>query len=494
LSLFGVQLFKKNDRRVDHHTLYMIDNYVQPSEILTEDFLEKPGHFCGISGIWSPKPINVHKFTFYMLFALQHRGQEACGIAWQNDTRIKTDKALGMVSQRMDSWLTTQELSTCAIGHVRYATHGGSGIINAQPLAIYCNKGHIALAHNGNLSNANELRAELFSQGNIFQTTTDSEIILHRISHSAKTNKIDILKEALAGIEGAFSLCMLWDNELILVRDPQGFRPLYYAQKDDIWYAASETCALYSIGAENIHEVNPGTVIIINNDGIQSFLLDTGKPASLSHCIFELIYFARPDSELFGKSIYAFRKALGEQLAYRDTLTPDIVIPVPDSGTIAAIGYAQAKQCRFELALTRNHYTGRSFILPTKNEREFAVRMKLHPINAIIKDKIVVLIDDSLVRGTTSGIIVKLMREAGAKEVHLRLSSPELKWPCFYGIDIPTREELISHRLSPEAIARTIEADSVQFMSLDDLLLCAGKESCNYCTACFSGKYPTVIS
>ena len=471
----------------------MIDNYVQPSEILTEDFLEKPSHFCGISGIWSPKPINVHKFTFYMLFALQHRGQEACGIAWQDVQKIKTDKTLGMVSQLMDTWLTTQELSTCAIGHVRYATHGGSGIINAQPISVYCNKGHIALAHNGNLSNANELRTELFAQGNIFQTTTDSEIILHRISHSTKTHKMDILNEALTGIEGAFSLCMVWDNELILVRDPKGFRPLYYAQKDDIWYAASEPCALYSIGADHINDVHPGTIIIINSEGFHAFTLNTKKPISLSHCIFELIYFARPDSELFGKSIYSFRKALGEHLAQHDMLNPDIVIPVPDSGTIAAIGYAQAKQCRFELALTRNHYTGRSFILPTKNEREFAVRMKLHPINSIINGKIVVLIDDSLVRGTTSGIIVKLMREAGAKEVHLRLSSPELKWPCFYGIDIPTREELISNKLTPEAIARSIGADSVQFMSLEDLLSCAGKDACNYCTACFSGNYPTTI-
>ena len=469
----------------------MLDIYVQPESIPTPDILEKPGHFCGICGVWSPVPINVHKYTFYMLFALQHRGQEACGIAWQDRTRIKTNKTLGMVSQQMEDWLTIQEVSTSAIGHVRYATHGGSGIINAQPIVIYCNKGHIALAHNGNLSNANDLRAELFNQGNIFQTTTDSEIILHRISHSMKQSKIDILQDALQGIEGAYSLCMLWDNELVLVRDPCGFRPLYYAQKDTTWYTASEPCALYSIAAENIHEVKPGEIIIINQDGLNTYMLTTPAPLELSHCIFELIYFARPDSELFGKSIYAFRKSLGAKLAHTDDLNPDIVIPVPDSGTIAAIGYAQAKQCDFELALTRNHYTGRSFILPTKNEREFAVRMKLHPISSIIKNKKVVLIDDSLVRGTTSGIIVSLMREAGAKEVHLRLSSPELKWPCYYGIDIPTREELISNRLSPDAIARSIGADTVRFMSLEDLLSCAGNEACNYCTACFSGKYPT---
>lgn len=472
----------------------MLDTCMQSEAISTLDILEKPGHFCGICGVWSPVPINVHKYTFYMLFALQHRGQESCGIAWQHGTHIKSDKTLGMVSQRMEAWLTTQELSTSAIGHVRYATHGGSGIINAQPIAIYCNKGHIALAHNGNLSNTNELRAELFNKGNIFQTTTDSEIILHRISHSMKQTKIDILQDALQGIEGAYSLCILWDNELILVRDPCGFRPLYYAQKDSAWFAASEPCALYSIAAEGIHEVKPGEIIIINQNGLTSHMLTTAAPLQLSHCIFELIYFARPDSDLFGKSIYAFRKLLGERLARTDDLNPDIVIPVPDSGTIAAIGYAQAKQCDFELALTRNHYTGRSFILPTKNEREFAVRMKLHPISSIIKNKTVVLIDDSLVRGTTSGIIVALMREAGAKEVHLRLSSPELKWPCYYGIDIPTREELISNRLAPEAIARLIGADSVRFMNLEDLQACAGQEACNYCTACFSGNYPTKLS
>ncbi|MBU0934042.1 MAG: amidophosphoribosyltransferase [Spirochaetes bacterium] len=453
---------------------------------------ESPGHYCGVAAVFADTSLDVQSRLFYMLFAQQHRGQEACGIAWRADDTIQTDKHLGMVSARADSWLSGKVSSGCGIGHVRYATHGGGGLANAQPVLVHCNKGHIALAHNGNISNSAALKETLFSSGSIFQTTSDSEILLHRISCSTETGKEAVLRDALSGVEGAYSLCIMWDDELIVVRDPMGFRPLYIAEWQNAWYAASETCGLKALGPMDYREVEPGECIIIGKHGIRSFFLPSAERHA--RCIFELFYFARPDSNIFGQSVYLARKALGAAIARNDNITPDLVVPVPDSGTLAALGYAEEAGIPFALGLTRNHYAGRSFILPTKNERELAVRMKLHAVEDVVAGKRIVIVDDSLVRGTTSGIIVSLLKEAGAREVHLRLSSPELRWPCYYGIDIPTREELISNRLDSAGIAKLTGADSVRFLPLEVMRSCLNAPENEYCCACFDGKYPTKIS
>ncbi len=446
------------------------------------------GHYCGLAGVRSLGAVDVPGTLFYMLFAQQHRGQEACGIAWDTSPGIKAERRLGMVSAAAESWMAGTVRSKCGIGHVRYATHGGGGLANAQPVVVDCNKGHIALGHNGNLSNGSALRKILFEQGSIFQTTSDSEIFLHRISTSKKTTKEDVIRDALEGVEGAYSLCLLWDGDLIAIRDPMGFRPLHLAEFQNAWYVASETCALKALGPLSWREVEPGECVIINDDGPRSFFF--GTASRRARCIFELIYFARPDSYIFGRSVYAARTSLGSAMADADAVKPDVVVPVPDSGTIAAIGYAQRAGIPFAMGLTRNHYAGRSFILPTKGERELAVRMKLHAVEEVVSGKVVVIVDDSLVRGTTSGIIVRLLKEAGAKEVHLRLSSPELKWPCYYGIDIPTREELVSNRMDPAAVADYLGADSVSFLPVDALRACLGAGADEYCCACFDGKHP----
>lgn len=457
-----------------------------PGTIETED---SPGHFCGIAGVLAKQAIDIKSRLFYMLFAQQHRGQEACGIAWQSPDGIGLDKRLGMVSAAAENWLNSELTSDCGIGHVRYATQGGGGLANAQPVVVDCNKGRIALAHNGNISNGRQLRAELFAGGSIFQTTSDSELLLHRISRSNAKDKEAIIREALSGVEGAYSLCLLWDDELVVIRDPMGFRPLYIAEHEQGWFAASESCGLLALGPMSYREVAPGECLIISPKGVRRFFL---PPAThRARCIFELFYFARPDSNIFGQSVYLARKALGAAMARQDNIKPDLVVPVPDSGTLAALGYAEESGVPFALGLTRNHYAGRSFILPTKSERELAVRMKLHAVEEVVRGKRIAIVDDSLVRGTTSGIIVRLLKEAGAKEVHLRLSSPELRWPCYYGIDIPTREELISNRLDSAGIAEHTGADSVRFLPLAVMRACLHAPEGEYCCACFDGAYPT---
>jgi len=457
-----------------------------PVNLETED---SPRHFCGIAGVLAKTPIDIQSRLFYMLFAQQHRGQEACGIAWRQKAGLGLDKRLGMVSAAADSWLNASVQANAGIGHVRYATHGGGGLANAQPVVVDCNKGHIALAHNGNISNGNRLRAQLFAAGSIFQTTSDSELLLHRISRSTASDKEGIIRDALDGVEGAYSLCLLWDDDLVVIRDPMGFRPLYVAEHEQGWYAASESCGLRALGPMQYREVEPGECLIINSTGVKQFFLPAATHRA--RCIFELFYFARPDSNIFGQSVYLARKALGAAMARLDDIRPDVVMPVPDSGTLAALGYAEESGVPFALGLTRNHYAGRSFILPTKNERELAVRMKLHAVEEVVRGKRIAIIDDSLVRGTTSGIIVRLLKEAGAKEVHLRLSSPELRWPCYYGIDIPTREELISNRLDSAGIADYIDADSVRFLPLEAMRNCLQAPQGEYCCACFDGAYPT---
>jgi len=445
------------------------------------------GHHCGVAGVHSPSPIDASSTLFYMLFALQHRGQESAGIVWTENGTHKADRRLGMVSAAADRWLSGEGSSTSGIGHVRYSTAGGGGIRNAQPLSVDCSKGSVALAHNGNISNSAPLRAALTQEGAIFQSSSDSELLLHLISRSRASGIENILREALAPLEGAYSLCMLWGDSLVAIRDPWGFRPLHLAEKDGVRYVASETCALHALGPMKEREILPGEVVIVDGEGERSFFLPSANRKA--RCVFELIYFARPDSRVFGESVHAARERFGAALAAADDVEADLVVPVPDSGNLAALGYARRSALPFEFGITRNHYAGRSFILPTRAEREFAVRMKLHPVPEIVGGKRVVLVDDSLVRGTTSRLIVGLLKEAGAKEVHLRLSAPELRGPCGYGIDIPNHSELISNRMTPEQIADCIGADSVRFLPVN-LLKTQLEEPSEYCYACFDGNYP----
>ncbi|MDR1932686.1 MAG: amidophosphoribosyltransferase [Spirochaetales bacterium] len=456
---------------------------------------EKPGHFCGVIGIYSPAEINIPEKLFFPLFALQHRGQESCGIAYRKGERIVAYKDLGMVSSVLGRYLKEDRPSRIGIGHVRYSTSGGNKLENAQPMVANCNKGEIALAHNGNISNTQDIKAGLFAEGSIFQSTSDTELILHYLSRLQGRDFIEALTETLIHMEGAYSLVMIRGETLIGIRDPFGFRPLYYGTKDGMSVFASETCALDILQVTDYRSVEPGEMLIVDSSGTRSVRF--GQPREKRQCVFELIYFARPDSRMFGQSVHLARKRMGAALARADRdrgfSEADMVLPVPDSGNSAALGYAQEAGLPFDLGLTRNHYTGRSFIMPTPGQRELAVRMKLHPVRDILQGKRVVLVDDSLVRGTTSRIIVKLIREAGVKEVHVRLSAPEIKWPCFFGIDVPTRKELISNQLSPQEIARHIDADSVSFLEEPRLRECLPDPE-NFCYACFNGKYPVKVS
>jgi amidophosphoribosyltransferase len=447
------------------------------------------GHFCGVAGVRSPDPLDIPKTLFYMLFSLQHRGQESCGMAWEEEGRWWSKRDLGMVASVLGKYVQESHSSRLGIGHVRYSTAGGSGVQNAQPIVVDCNKGRIALAHNGNISNGGKLRAALTAEGSIFQGTADSELLLHAFSRSRKKDREGFLREALEPLEGAYSLAVMHEDALIAVRDPSGFRPLYIGHQGRASYVASETCALHALMPMDYREVEPGEVVIIDDSGEHSFFLEPKRTPK--RCVFELIYFARPDSEVFGRSVHAARVALGEALADQDKgqAKADLVIPVPDSGNISAIGYARRSGLPFDFGLARSHYAGRSFIMPTKDQRELMVRLKLHAVPEVVSGKRVVMIDDSLVRGTTSRIIVGLLREAGAKEVHLRLASPELKWPCYYGIDIPDRTALISNRLDPDGIAREIGADSVRFLPVGRLLETLNGDH-GFCSACFDGNHP----
>ena len=468
----------------------MLQPRMEPDSI--SDFAQDRGlrHHCGVAGLFSPEPINIPERLFYMLFSLQHRGQESCGIAWEEEGSWKSRRELGMVAPALGSFLAENRRSRLGIGHVRYSTAGGGGIANAQPLVVECNKGRLALGHNGNLSNGGRLREELRAAGSIFQGSADSELILHLISRAAAQDRDAFLREALGQLEGAYSLVLMHEEALVAIRDPSGFRPLYVGHKDGQSYVASETCALHAVGPMDYREVEPGEVLIIDREGSHSFFLEPRLPRKA--CVFELIYFARPDSEVFGESVHRSRVRFGQTLARLDKaegLEADIVIPVPDSGNIAAIGYAREAGLAFDFGLARSHYAGRSFILPTKDQRELAARLKLHAVPEVVAGKRVVMIDDSLVRGTTSRIIVSLLREAGAKEVHLRLASPELKWPCYYGIDIPDRDELISNRLDSAGIAKAVGGDSVRFLPIEGLLGSLDRPH-GYCSACFDGRHP----
>lgn len=453
---------------------------------------EKPGHFCGVAGISADQEINVPQKLFFPLFTLQHRGQESAGVTFvQPDGEMKTIKGQGMVTPVLSPHLDEAWASRAGIGHVRYSTRGGDRIQNVQPLQIECNKGHIALGHNGNISNAQELHRELTFQGAIFQSSSDTELILHMIARSRQPDFESALREILPRLSGAYSLVMLHNETLYVLRDPQGFRPLYVGEKEGMVLAASETSAMNILQIPEYRSVKPGEIIKIHRGKMESSFFSTGQP--VKQCIFELIYFAKPSSEVFDHPVNTTRKAMGAALAKDDPKElGDIVVPVPDSGNGAALGYARYQGLPFEFGFSRSHYTGRSFIMPTADDRELAVRMKLLPVIDVIKGKRVILVDDSLVRGTTSGILVRMLKEAGAAEVHLRLSSPEIKWPCYFGIDIPTRGELISNHLTPEGIAEKINADSLRFLPISRLKECVTAPE-TFCYGCFTGKYPILL-
>ncbi|RPJ06282.1 MAG: amidophosphoribosyltransferase [Spirochaetaceae bacterium] len=448
-------------------------------------------HHCGVVGISANKDLNMPERLFYPLFALQHRGQESAGIAYQRNGKLVFYKNLGMVSQVLSHYLQEDHVSRVGIGHVRYSTQGGNKIENAQPFCITCNKGQIAFGHNGNISNSDDLRATLFDAGSIFQSTSDTELILHLLSRSRKKNFREALLEVLPLLQGAYSGVFIHEDTLVAVRDPMGFRPLVMGKSLDMTVFASETCALDTLGISTHEEVAPGEIIMVK-DGHITERFTWPSEIKKGHCIFELIYFARPDSTVFGYSVHMLRKKMGAALAAIDNCRTDIVIPVPDSGNSAALGFSVASGTQLEYGLTRNHYSGRTFIQPTPQMREFAVRLKLHPIKRAVTGKKMTVIDDSLVRGTTSKILITLLREAGAKEIHLRLCSPEIKHPCFFGIDIPTPTELISNRMTPQQIAESIGADSVQFLSVESLRACVDNPN-DFCYGCFSGDYPCPV-
>jgi len=450
---------------------------------------------CGIFAIFGTEDAAAH--TALGLHALQHRGQEGCGIVAYDGQQFHSHRALGHVGDTFNSEGVIASLpGASAIGHNRYATTGDTVLRNVQPLFAELEIGGFAVGHNGNLTNAATLRQELVRRGCIFQSTMDSEVIIHLIATSSYHTLLDRMIDALGQVEGAYSLVALTDSAMIGVRDPLGVRPLVLGSVDGVPIITSETCALDIIGAEFVRDVEPGEIVVCTADGIES--LKPFATASRRPCIFEYVYFSRPDSVSDGKSVYAVRKAIGSELARESHVETDVVIPVPDSGTPAAMGYAMEAGIPFELGIIRNHYVGRTFIEPTQNIRHFGVKLKHNANRNEIEGRRVVLVDDSIVRGTTSRKIVQMVRDAGAREVHMRIASPPTSNPCFYGIDTPSREELLAANMDVDAMARHIGADSLAYISLDGLYraVCGAirdNDAPQYCDACFTGDYPVAL-
>ena len=452
---------------------------------------------CGVFGVYSPESYDVARMTYYGLFALQHRGQERCGIVVNDDGIFRSYKDEGLVNDVF----TTERLDTLgvgniAVGHVRYGTTGSGGRSNAQPILVNHVKGRMALAHNGNLVNSSELRTELELQGSIFHTTSDTEVISYIITKErlGAPSIEEAVNQAMNRLKGAYSLVIMSPSKLIAVRDEHGFRPLCYGRTEDgRWVVASESCALASVGAEMVRDLEPGEIVVFDKNGPRSIRDHCGK-AKKSLCVFEYIYFARPDSVVDGAAVHTARTRAGAYLALEHPVQADVVIGVPDSGIDAAVGYSKQSGIPYELGFIKNKYIGRTFIAPGQASREDKVRIKLNPIADVVRGKRVVMIDDSIVRGTTSARIVKLLREAGAKEIHVRVSAPPFVNPCYYGTDIDSRDNLIACHYSVEEIAKIIGADSLGYLSLDGArkMACGGSGE-GYCTACFGTEYPTEI-
>jgi len=447
-----------------------------------------PSHECGVFAVYGHP--NAALLSYYGLFALQHRGQESAGIVTHSGkkTPFQSVKRMGLVSQIFKEEDFEQLRGSYAIGHVRYSTTGSSNLFNAQPFSADTSRGQLAIAHNGNLINAARLRTELEMKGSIFQATSDSEIILHLLAqpHTAKTKEYPLA--ALRELEGAFSIVIMGENEIIGVRDPHGFRPLSLGKLDDAWVLASETCAFDLIGAEFVRDVEPGEALIINESGIQSEF--PFKMSREAFCIFEYVYFARPDSNLRNINVSQARVRMGQELARLHPVEADIVLPIPDSGIYAALGFSEELNIPYEPAFVRNHYIGRTFIQPTQLVRDFSVRVKLNLISSYVRGKRVVVIDDSIVRGTTAKNRVINLREAGAKEVHLRISCPPHRHACYYGIDFPDPQKLLANQYSQEELCVYLGADSVGYLDIEGMVRAIRRPQNSFCLACFTGDYP----
>lgn len=471
--------------------------------------LDEDDHFhdqCGVFAVYGHA--EAANIAYLGLHALQHRGQESAGIVTSDGEQLYAHRSMGLVQDAFSAEQLQKLPGRAAIGHVRYSTAGGSHLRNAQPFAVDYAHGSMAVCHNGNLTNADEVRAELESQGSIFSSTSDTEVLVHLVAKSKEIALEDRVVDALGRVQGAYSLLFLTQDTIVAVRDPRGLRPLCIGilpSRKDAHVIASEPTAFDLIGAEYVRDVEPGEMIIIDGAGMRSSRLPEKQSPQM--CVFEYVYFARPDSHLAGRSVYEVRKDLGRKLAEETPVDADVVIPVPDSGVPAAIGYSGARKIPFEMGLIRSHYVGRTFIEPQQSIRHFGVRLKLNPVETILKGKRVVVIDDSIVRGTTSRKIIKMVRDAGAREVHLRISSPPTQWPCYYGIDTPTRRELIASSHSVEEIARYVTADSLGYLSLEGMLAAVtgsartgaaadaiGSHADHFCHACFSGRYAIPFS
>jgi amidophosphoribosyltransferase len=446
-----------------------------------------PKHYCGVFGIFNhPKAAEL---TYFGLYALQHRGQESAGIVTYDGGKFRTHLGMGLVPQVFKADTLDKLPGNMAVGHCRYSTTGSSELRNAQPLTIDCKRGQIAIAHNGNLTNAAHLRDELESRGSIFQTTVDSEIILHLMAQPPHNGEPNNLISTVRRIEGAFSLVIMTEQELIGVRDPHGFRPLSIGKVGDAWVLASETCAFDLIQAKFVRDVEPGEIVIINKNGLSS-INAFPKEQRRAFCIFEYVYFARPDSRIADRSVYKVRVEMGRELAREFPIEADIVVPVPDSGNCAGLGYSMESNIPYEMAFVRNHYVGRSFLQPSQLIRDFNVRVKLNLIEELVKGKRVIIVDDSIVRGTTCKTRVNNLKEAGAKEVHVLVSCPPHMHPCVYGIDFPDRTKLMAANHSLDDIRRYLNADSLGYLSQEGMIKATGHSRKSFCMACYDGEYP----
>jgi amidophosphoribosyltransferase len=456
---------------------------------MTDKFHEE----CGVAAIYGHP--EASKLAYLSLYALQHRGQESAGISTSDGELIHTKKSMGHVADIFTVPVLAELPGSLAIGHTRYSTTGDTVERNAQPFSVHCNKGRIAVAHNGNITNAAELKKDLESRGSIFQASSDTEVILHLVAHSREKTLAGALREALLQLEGAFSLVFLAEDRIIVARDPQGFRPLAMGQLEvsggvkPAYVFASETCAFDLINAVYMGDVQPGEMVIVGPEGVSRERYAPQRP--LSQCVFEHVYFSRPDSIVFGRAVQESRENLGRYLAIESPADADIVVPVPDSGNAAALGYSAESGLPYRQALIRNHYVGRTFIEPSQAIRDFGVKLKLNPVRSLLEGKSVILVDDSIVRGTTSRKIVRMVRQAGAREVHMRISCPPTISPCFYGVDTPNKSELIAANNSIEEIRRFIEADSLAYLSMNALQKSVADTRGEYCYACYTGNYPT---
>jgi amidophosphoribosyltransferase len=446
-----------------------------------------PKHYCGVFGVYGHP--NAAELTYYGLYALQHRGQESAGIVTSDGKQFHAHKGMGLVSQVFKGDILHDMVGQIAVGHTRYSTTGSSHIKNAQPLTVDCARGQIAIAHNGNLTNAGKLRDELEAKGSIFQTTVDSEIILHLMAQPGKNGCRNTLIDTIRKIEGAYSLVIMTEKELIGVRDPYGFRPLCIGRIGEAWVLASETCALDLIHAKFVRDVLPGEIVVINESGLSS-VQAFPEQERRAFCIFEYVYFARPDSTIANRSVYRVRVEMGKELAREYPIEADIVVPVPDSGNCAALGYSLESGILYEMAFVRNHYVGRSFLQPSQLIRDFDVRVKLNLIQELVKGKRVIVVDDSIVRGTTCKARVNNLKEAGAKEVHVLVSCPPHMHPCVYGIDFPDRSKLMAANHSLEEIRKYLSADSLHYLSQEGMVRATGLPASAFCMACYDGNYP----